>query len=142
MKKKYEIYLGLYVFSFLFLLFFIGCCCYFNQITYKNYYATNATVVSKSSLQFLLDSKMLEQLMKNKTLFIQGETYPIEVEEVIRNILKRKKRNYHQVKVHIQWKNSYSLFDVIPIEIYRKKEKVWKIFKTCWKGGKDERINE
>jgi len=135
MKNSYSFIYGVYfLFAFLLVVFTI----YFYRNCYKDYKIYSALIVNKNSLEFLIEEDSYQKLNKNKKVFIQGKQYHITIQKVVREILVKKGKKFHQVTISLTLSKRYQLLDTISLSIYESKRSLLTIFESCLKGGSYE----
>lgn len=138
MKKKGNGYQVIYSFSLLFFLALIGFISYAYRSYYKNYQICSAVIVDYDTLEFMVEDSLYRKLNKNKIIFLDGKNYKIKIKKVVRNILKKNKKLYHQICIQVSLPKKYSLLEVISIAIYDDRCSLITIFKACLKGEENE----
>lgn len=139
MKKEDSYYQVIYFVSLLFFLMLISFIIYSYHTFYKNYQIYSAVVVDYDTLEFMIDDLVYRKLSKNKVISLEGKTYKIKIKKVIRDILKKKKKSYHQICIQLSLPKKYSLSEVLSITIYDDKRFLITIFKACLKGEENEK---
>lgn len=133
MKKKYEKKEVLFISIFiLFITYIIFIDIIFTK-TYNKYILINTTVESNEIINMYISNKELKYLKANHYIYIKDKKYKRKIIEVNRNILTKDKLSYHEVKVNVNLEKKYKAGDNIKIKVFEKKEKLYKIFKSCWK---------
>lgn len=134
-SKVYESFFGVHIFSFLFfLLLFVLL---FSLIPIKSIptYKMVSGVVSKDNqVMLLVNNEELDMLYHIKTLLVDGYKEKFRINRVTKNIIKRKKKNYHQIYLDISFDN-YMENDSILIGIFQEKVSFLTLFSDIWKGG-------
>lgn len=131
MKKKYRVTYSIYL---LFLIFTIIVFYYGNHHNYKSYTSCTGTIRTYDRVELVIDQKNLVNLSKNKSVYVEGKKYKVTIENVMRNVLIRKKNHYHLVEVTIPLPKKYHILDMVDVTIYKKEKPLIHIFKSCWKG--------
>ena len=133
MKKKYEKQEVLFISIFiLFITYIIFINILFTK-TYNKYILINANIESNEIINMYISNKELKYLKANHYIYIKNKKYKRKIEEVNRNILKQNNKTYHEVKIKVNLNEKYKVGDSITIRVIEKKEKLYKIFKSCWK---------
>ena len=117
MKKKYEKKQALFTSIFLLIISYIIFIDIIFTNTYNKYILMNANIVNDKMIDTFITSKELKYLKANH----------------YRNILKQNNTTYHEVKIKVNLEKKYKVGDSITIRVIEKKEKLYKIFKSCWK---------
>ncbi len=133
MKKKYEKKQALFTSIFFLIisyLIFIYIIC---TNTFNKYILINTTVINDEVIDTFITNKELKYLKANRYIYIKDKKYKRKILEVNRNILKQKNKSYHEVKIKTNLDKKYKTGDSITIRVIEKKEKLYKIFKSCWK---------
>ena len=130
MKKKYEKQEVLFIILFITYIIFIDII--FTK-TYNKYILINTTVESNEIINMYISNKELKYLKANHYIYIKDKKYKRKIIEVNRNIIKKGKISYHEIKLNVNLEEKYKEKDNIKIKVFEKKEKLYKIFKSCWK---------
>ena len=101
MKKKGNCYQVIYGFSLLFFLVLISFIIYSYHSFYKNYQIYSAVIVDYDTLEFMIEDPLYCKLNKNKIISLEGKIYKIKIKKVVRNILKKKGKSYHQICIQL-----------------------------------------
>ncbi len=133
MKKRYEKNQALFTSIFLLIISYIIFIDIIFTNTYNKYILINASVLNDKVIDTFITNKELKYLKANHYVYINDKKYKRKIEEVNRNILKQNNKFYHEVKVKIDLDKKYKVGDSITIRVMEKKEKLYKIFKSCWK---------
>ena len=133
MKKKYEKKQALFTSIFFLIISYIIFIDIIFTNTYNKYILMNANIVNDKIIDTFITSKELKYLKANHYIYINDKKYKRKIEEVNRNILKQNNKTYHEVKIKVDLNKKYKVGDSITIRVIEKKEKLYKIFKSCWK---------
>ncbi len=133
MKKKYEANQLLFISVFILLLVYL----LFINILFNNYFtkyiSISGVVKNDTTVDIFLTSHDLKYLKANHYVFIDSKKYSKEITEITRNVLKKDNHNYHELKIKIKLDKKYKVNDNIILRVAEKKEKIYKIFRACWK---------
>ena len=135
MKSRYSLIYSAY---FLFIFLLVVLAFYFYHTCYKDYKIYSALIVNENSLEFLIEEDSYQKLNKNKKVFIQGKQYHVTIQKVVREILVKKGKKFHQVTVSLTLSNRYQLLDTVSLSIYESRRSLLTIFESCFKGGSYE----
>ena len=133
MKKKYEKKQALFTSIFFLIISYIIFIDIIFTNTYNKYILMNANVLTDKVIEVFITNKELKYLKANHYVYINDKKYKRKIEEVNRNILKQNNKSYHEVKIGLNLDKKYKTGDSITIRVIEKKEKLYKIFKSCWK---------
>lgn len=101
-----------------------------NYRTFKN---IDSIVISDKYLELIITDEDLKLLQESKSILIDNKKVRMSLINVERNVLKRNNISYHEVIIKTIFDKKYRENDYIKLTIYNKKEKIFNIFKTCWK---------
>ena len=134
--KDYEKFGLVRFFLVLFIIFFLGLLVFFvTGTSVKKYSLASGVVTSSSQVMIVVDSKVLSWLYRNRFVMIEGNKKEFSIDRVNKNILKQKKKNYHQVFLKINLSKEYQMNDAIEIAFSPKTISFWTIFLKAWEGG-------
>ena len=133
--KDYEKFGLVRFFLVLFIIFFLGLLVFLVTGTSVKEYSLASGVVTSSSQVMVVDSKVLSWLYRNRFVMIDGKKKEFSIDRVNKNILKQKKKNYHQVFLKINFSKEYQMNDAIEIAFSPKAISFWTIFLKAWEGG-------
>jgi len=141
MKKKFENYnSSIYLFLLLILIIIISTI-YLQNHSYKTYYKELATLKNDNTVELVLNTEVLNKLNKERKISIEGKTYKVKIQKVLRNILKKEKKYYHQVTLMINLKEKeYKLLEIFTVMIYDEKKSLLTIFTSCLKGEQNAEV--
>ena len=129
MKKKYEKQEVLFISIFILFITYIVFIDILFTKTYNKYILINASIESNEIINMYISNKELKYLKANHYIYIKDKKYKRKIIEVNRNIIKKGKISYHEIKLNVNLEEKYN----IKIKVFEKKEKLYKIFKSCWK---------
>lgn len=134
--KDYEKFGLVRFFLVLFIIFFLGLLVFLvTGTSVKEYSLASGVVTSSSQVMLVVDSKVLSWLYRNRFVMIDGKKKEFSIDRVNKNILKQKKKNYHQVFLKINFSKEYQMNDAIEIAFSPKAISFWTIFLKAWEGG-------
>ncbi len=133
MKKKYEKQEVLFISIFILFITYIVFIDILFTKTYNKYILINASIESNEIINMYISNKELKYLKANHYIYIKDKKYKRKIIEVNRNIIKKGKISYHEIKLNVNLEEKYKEKDNIKIKVFEKKEKLYKIFKSCWK---------
>lgn len=133
MKKKYEtnqlLFTNVFILFLIYIIFIkILSCNYFTK-----YILISGVVKNDTTIDVFLTNREFKYLKDNHYVFIGDKKYKREIVEVNRNVFKEGRENYHELKIKIKLNKKYKVNDSIKLRVVEKKEKLYKIFKACWK---------
>ncbi len=133
MKKNYENNQLIISLSFIFLI--ISIVFMINLLTknYRTFKNIDSIVISDKYLELIITDEDLKLLQESKSILIDNKKVRMSLINVERNVLKRNNISYHEVIIKTIFDKKYRENDYIKLTIYNKKEKIFNIFKTCWK---------
>lgn len=134
--KDYEKFGLVRFFLVLFLIFFLGILVFLvtgNSV--KKYSLASGVVASSNQIMLVVDSKVLSWLYRNRFVMIDGKKKEFSIDRVNKNILKQKKKNYHQVFLKINLSKEYQMNDAVEISFSPQAISFWTIFLKAWEGG-------
>ncbi len=101
----------------------------------KVYQPLSGVVMSSNQVMVVVTSKELSWLYHNKQFLIDGARQKYSIERVDKNVLRRAKKNYHQVILNLSVSNNYQANDVVTLGVYQESKSFWSLFFSIWKGG-------
>ncbi len=128
--KIYKKYHLLFFMNFLTIITFLISLVYFNNINYNEYIKLDSIYVLDNTVKMIVDNKQLENIQKNKFIYLNSEKSKIKIISITKNIYIRRGINYHEVLLNIYNINEKTDLN---ISIYNKKKSYITIFKDCWK---------
>ncbi len=134
MKKRYESFESVVLFSTLTLLLIFISLFFINQkrlITYKIF---SAVYYDKNIIVIVVSNDELDLFFKNKKLFIDSKNISFEIDKMDKDILKRKGSIYSSIYIKTNISNMYKINDVIEVSIMDKKINTFNIFRIIWDG--------
>ncbi len=138
MKKRFENYNSIFFLFILLIIFLMINISYLVSHSYKTYYKELATLKNYNTVELVLNTEVLNKLNKKKEIYIEGKKYKVKIQKVLRNILKKEKKHYHQVTLKINLKGKkYKLLEIFTVMIYDEKKSLLTIFSSCLKGEKN-----
>ncbi len=133
MKNNYERNQLIITITFLLLIVAIILLINLFKYRYRTYKNINSIVVTDNYLQLLISSKDLKLLNSSNYLYIDNKRIRREIISIEKDVLKRKNLSYHDVIIRVKFPHKYKDNDYVKLTIYDKKEKLFNIFKSCWK---------
>lgn len=133
MKKNYEKNQLIITMTFLFLVIFIILLINLFKHRYRTYKNINSIVVTENYLELIINSNDLKLLNSSNYLYIDNKKKKREIISIEKDVLKRNNITYHDVIIRVKFPNKYKDNDYVKLTIYDKKEKLFSIFKSCWK---------
>lgn len=133
MKKNYEKNQLIITMTFLFLVIFIILLINLFKHRYRTYKNINSIVVTENYLELIINSNDLKLLNSSNYLYIDNKKKKREIISIEKDVLKRDNITYHDVIIRVKFPNKYKDNDYVKLTIYDKKEKLFSIFKSCWK---------
>ncbi len=134
--KDYEKFGLVHFFLVLFLIFFLGILVFLvTGTSVKKYSLASGVVASSNQIMLVVDSKVLSWLYRNRFVMIDGKKKEFSIDRVNKNILKQKKKNYHQVFLKINLSKEYQMNDAVEISFSPQAISFWTIFLKAWEGG-------
>ena len=133
MKKNYEKYQLLFTSIFILFLIYV---IFIDVLLHENiekYIMISGRVFTSDVVEVIVTSHELKYLNANRYVYIKDKKYNKKIIEVNRNILKKDKKNYHDVKIEIKLKNNYKINDSVVLRVKENHEKIYNIFRSCWK---------
>lgn len=103
---------------------FIVCLFKLNISIYKTY---NCVVIKDDLVYLFIDKDDLKLFNSNNYIYYKNRKCRFEIIEVQRNVLK----NYHEIVIKFRFKNKS--YDSVNISIFKKKEKLIRLFDVIWK---------
>ena len=100
---------------------------------YRTYKNINSIVVTENYLELIINSNDLKLLNSSNYLYIDNKKKKREIISIEKDVLKRDNITYHDVIIRVKFPNKYKDNDYVKLTIYNKKEKLFSIFKSCWK---------
>ena len=134
MKKRYESFESIVLFSTLILFLIFISIFFINQkrlITYKIF---SAVYYDKNIIVLVVSNDDVNLFFKNKKLFIDSNKISFEVERIDKDILKREGDIYSSVYIKVNISNMYKINDGIEVSIMNKKINIFNMFKIIWEG--------
>lgn len=133
MKKNYEKNQLIITMTFLFIVIFIILLINLFKHRYRTYKNINSIVVTENYLELIINSNDLKLLNSSNYLYIDNKKKKREIISIEKDVLKRDNITYHDVIIRVKFPNKYKDNDYVKLTIYNKKEKLFSIFKSCWK---------
>lgn len=133
MKKNYEKNQLIITMSFLLIVIFIILLINLFKHRYRTYKNINSIVVTENYLELIINSNDLKLLNSSNYLYIDNKKKKREIISIEKDVLKRNNVTYHDVIIRVKFPNKYKDNDYVKLTIYDKKEKLFSIFKSCWK---------
>ena len=133
MKKNYEKNQLIITMSFLLIVIFIILLINLFKHRYRTYKNINSIVVTENYLELIINSNDLKLLNSSNYLYIDNKKKKREIISIEKDVLKRDNITYHDVIIRVKFPNKYKDNDYVKLTIYDKKEKLFSIFKSCWK---------
>lgn len=134
--KDYEKFGLVRFFLVLFLIFFLGILVFLvTGTSVKKYSLASGVVASSNQIMLVVDSKVLSWLYRNRFVMIDGKKKEFSIDRVNKDILKQKKKNYHQVFLKINLSKEYQMNDAVEISFSPQAISFWTIFLKAWEGG-------
>lgn len=133
MKKNYEKNQLIITMTFLFIVIFIILLINLFKHRYRTYKNINSIVVTENYLELIINSNDLKLLNSSNYLYIDNKKKKREIISIEKDVLKRNNITYHDVIIRVKFPNKYKDNDYVKLTIYNKKEKLFSIFKSCWK---------
>lgn len=133
MKKNYEKNQLIITMTFLFIVIFIILLINLFKHRYRTYKSINSIVVTENYLELIINSNDLKLLNSSNYLYIDNKKKKREIISIEKDVLKRDNITYHDVIIRVKFPNKYKDNDYVKLTIYDKKEKLFSIFKSCWK---------
>ena len=133
MKKNYEKNQLIITMTFLFIVIFIILLINLFKHRYRTYKNINSIVVTENYLELIINSNDLKLLNSSNYLYIDNKKEKREIISIEKDVLKRDNITYHDVIIRVKFPNKYKDNDYVKLTIYDKKEKLFSIFKSCWK---------
>lgn len=134
--KDYEKFGLVRFFLVLFLIFFLGILVFLvTGTSVKKYSLVSGVVASSNQIMLVVDSKVLSWLYRNRFVMIDGKKKEFSIDRVNKDILKQKKKNYHQVFLKINLSKEYQMNDAVEISFSPQAISFWTIFLKAWEGG-------
>lgn len=133
MKKNYEKNQLIITMSFLLIVIFIILLINLFKHRYRTYKNINSIVVTENYLELIINSNDLKLLNSSNYLYIDNKKKKREIISIEKDVLKRNNITYHDVIIRVKFPNKYKDNDYVKLTIYDKKEKLFSIFKSCWK---------
>ena len=134
MKKRYESFESIVLFSTLILFLIFISIFFINQkrlITYKLF---SAVYYDKNIIVLVVSNDELDLFFKNKKLFIDSKKISFEIDKIDKDILKRKGSIYSSIYIKTNISNMYKINDVIEVSIMDKKINTFNMFRIIWDG--------
>ena len=134
MKKRYESFESIVLFSTLILVLIFISIFFINQkrlITYKIF---SAVYYDKNIIVLLVSNDEFYLFFKNKKLFIDSKKISFEIDKIDKDILKRKGSIYSSIYIKTNISNMYKINDVIEVSIMDKKINTFNMFRIIWDG--------
>lgn len=134
MKKRYESFESIVLFSTLSLFLIFISIFFINQkrlITYKIF---SAVYYDKNIIVLVVSNDELDLFFKNKKLFIDSKKISFEIDKIDKDILKRKGSIYSSIYIKTNISNMYKINDVIEVSIMDKKINTFSMFRIIWDG--------
>lgn len=134
MKKRYESFESIVLFSTLILVLIFISIFFINQkrlITYKIF---SAVYYDKNIIVLVVSNDELDLFFKNKKLFIDSKKISFEIDKIDKDILKRKGSIYSSIYIKTNISNMYKINDVIEVSIMDKKINTFNMFRIIWDG--------
>lgn len=135
MKKIYEKDQLLLSSIFLFLIIEVLFSFLFLFRNFRTFQTFQGVVISESYIKSYLDSKALKQILSIQTIFIDNKKVSYEIIEIQKKVLRKNKKWYHEVLIRCKFSRKYHENDTLMITYQTKKEKIYTIFRSCWKEG-------
>ena len=134
MKKRYENFENIVLFSILTLLLIFISIFFINQKRLITYKVFSAVYYDKNIICLVVSNDDVNLFFKNKKLFIDSNKISFEIERVDKDILKREGDIYSSVYIKANISNMYKINDGIEVSIMNKKINIFNIFKIIWEG--------
>ena len=134
MKKRYESFESIVLFSTLILFLIFISIFFINQkrlITYKIF---SAVYYDKNIIVLVVSNDELDLFFKNKKLFIDSKKISFEIDKIDKDILKRKGSIYSSIYIKTNISNMYKINDMIEVSIMDKKINTFNMFRIIWDG--------
>ena len=134
MKKRYENFENIVLFSILTLLLIFISIFFINQKRLITYKVFSAVYYDKNIICLVVSNDDVNLFFKNKKLFIDSNKISFEIERVDKDILKREGDIYSSVYIKTNISNMYKINDGIEVSIMNKKINIFNMFKIIWEG--------
>lgn len=134
MKKRYENFENIVLFSILTLLLIFISIFFINQKRLITYKVFSAVYYDKNIICLVVSNDDVNLFFKNKKLFIDSNKISFEIERVDKDILKREGDIYSSVYIKANISNMYKINDGIEVSIMNKKINIFNMFKIIWEG--------
>lgn len=134
MKKRYENFENIVLFSILTLLLIFISIFFINQKRLITYKVFSAVYYDKNIICLVVSNDDVNLFFKNKKLFIDSNKISFEIERIDKDILKREGDIYSSVYIKANISNMYKINDGIEVSIMNKKINIFNMFKIIWEG--------
>lgn len=134
MKKRYENFENIVLFSILTLLLIFISIFFINQKRLITYKVFSAVYYDKNIICLVVSNDDVNLFFKNKKLFIDSNKISFEIERIDKDILKRKGSIYSSIYIKTNISNMYKINDVIEVSIMDKKINTFNMFRIIWDG--------
>lgn len=133
MKKMYEKDQLLLSISFLFLVIEVIISFSFLFRNIRTYQTFQGVVISDNYFKSYIDNETLSTLKAVNSIYIHNKKYSYEIIEIQRKVLKKEGKWYHGVLIRCSFPKKYHENDSLTITYQTKKDKIYTIFRSCWK---------
>lgn len=133
MKKIYEKDQLLLSSIFLFLVIEIFVSFLFLFRNFRTFQTFQGVVISESYFKSYIDSKTLNSLKSVQSIFIDNKKLSYEMVDIQKKVLRKEGIWYHEVLIRCSFAKKYHENDSLTITYQTRKEKIYTIFKSCWK---------
>mgnify|MGYP000205951271 CR=1 FL=1 len=126
-KKKFIIFLVVLLF---FLLIGLGFYTWFKKI--NSYVILEGRVRKKYYIELMVDSRRLDILYKNGSVYIDDKKYRFSISDITRDVLTNKKIKYSLVLIEVKYEGYDN--DYLRLVFNDKRISLKEIFKIIWEG--------
>ncbi len=96
-----------------------------------NYKTFNSIVVKENILELFLDKEELSLFRKNNNIYLNSSKKRFNIDKIEK--ISNKDKKYYYIKIRTKLPKKYKDGSVVKITIFKEKEKLIRIIKTCWK---------
>lgn len=137
-EKRFFLLTSVLILILLEIIFFV----YFTMIKIFTYQKFQGVVRKADVVSLIVKQEDLSLFYRNHYIYVDSRKKDFVVKQVVRDVLKRKGDNYHEVLISFSFDKKLKENDVLEFSIKKNKIRSIEIFKIIWEGGFYERVNK
>ena len=137
-EKRFFLLTSVLILILLEIIFFV----YFTMIKIFTYQKFQGVVRKADVVSLIVKQEDLSLFYRNHYIYVDSRKKDFVVRQVVRDVLKRKGDNYHEVLISFSFDKKLKENDVLEFSIKKNKIRSIEIFKIIWEGGFYERVNK